>query len=55
MGLFGREGHGRDSARDRGVPGRGIEVTGPFPADTVFVRAHRGDSTWSSRAITIRD
>ena len=21
---------------------RGIDVTGPFPADTVFVRAHRG-------------
>lgn len=33
---------------------KGIDASGPFPADTLFYRASRGDSTLSSPAITIR-
>jgi 4-hydroxythreonine-4-phosphate dehydrogenase len=41
-GLFGREDMEVITPAIEACRARGIDVTGPFPADTVFVRAHRG-------------
>jgi 4-hydroxythreonine-4-phosphate dehydrogenase len=41
-GLFGREDIDVIAPAIEACRARGIDVTGPFPADTVFVRAHRG-------------
>jgi len=41
-GLFGREDMDVIVPAIAACRARGIDVTGPFPADTVFVRAHRG-------------
>src|SRR6185369_797228 len=41
-GLFGREDMDVIAPAIEACRARGIDVTGPFPADTVFVRAHRG-------------
>src|SRR5207237_1940121 len=40
-GLFGREEETVIAPAIAACRGRGIEVTGPFPGDTVFLRAHR--------------
>jgi 4-hydroxythreonine-4-phosphate dehydrogenase len=42
-GLFGREEAAAIAPAIEACRGRGIDVSGPFPADTVFVRASRGD------------
>jgi 4-hydroxythreonine-4-phosphate dehydrogenase len=42
-GLFGREEEVAIRPAIEACRARGIEVSGPFPADTVFVRARRGD------------
>jgi 4-hydroxythreonine-4-phosphate dehydrogenase len=42
-GLFGREEEVAIRPAIEACRRRGIEVSGPFPADTVFVRARRGD------------
>ena len=42
-GLFGREEETAIAPAIAACRARGIDVSGPFPADTVFVRAHRGD------------
>jgi 4-hydroxythreonine-4-phosphate dehydrogenase len=42
-GLFGREELEVIVPAIEACRRRGIDVSGPFPADTVFVRAHRGD------------
>jgi len=42
-GLFGREEAETIAPAIEKCRGRGIDVSGPFPADTVFVRAHRGE------------
>jgi 4-hydroxythreonine-4-phosphate dehydrogenase len=41
--LFGREEDVAIRPAIEACRARGIEVSGPFPADTVFVRARRGD------------
>jgi 4-hydroxythreonine-4-phosphate dehydrogenase len=41
-GLFGREEETAIAPAIAAARGRGIDVSGPFPADTVFVRARRG-------------
>src|SRR4029077_12605637 len=41
-GLFGREELDVIAPAIEQCRARGIDVSGPFPADTVFVRAHRG-------------
>ena len=41
-GLFGREDMDVIAPAIEACRARGIDVTGPFPADTVFVRAQRG-------------
>ncbi len=42
-GLFGREEETTIAPAIAGARARGIDVSGPFPADTVFVRARRGE------------
>jgi len=42
-GLFGHEEAAAIAPAIEACRGRGIDVSGPFPADTVFVRASRGD------------
>jgi 4-hydroxythreonine-4-phosphate dehydrogenase len=42
-GLFGREDLEVIAPAIESSRRRGIDVSGPFPADTVFVRAHRGE------------
>jgi 4-hydroxythreonine-4-phosphate dehydrogenase len=42
-GLFGREEETAIMPAIAAARGRGIDVSGPFPADTVFVRARRGE------------
>jgi 4-hydroxythreonine-4-phosphate dehydrogenase len=42
-GLFGREDADVIAPAVEACRARGIDVSGPFPADTVFVRAHRGE------------
>ena len=42
-GLFGREEETVISPAIAACRTRGIDVTGPFPGDTVFLRAHRGE------------
>src|SRR5438034_3959353 len=42
-GLFGREEAIAIAPAIAACRARGIDVTGPFPADTIFVRARRGD------------
>jgi 4-hydroxythreonine-4-phosphate dehydrogenase len=42
-GLFGREEADVIAPAIEACRARGVDVSGPFPADTVFVRAHRGD------------
>ena len=42
-GLFGNEEAAIMTPAIDACRTRGIDVTGPFPGDTVFVRAHRGD------------
>jgi 4-hydroxythreonine-4-phosphate dehydrogenase len=42
-GLFGREDVDVIAPAIEACRARGIDVAGPFPADTVFVRARRGD------------
>jgi len=42
-GLFGREEVETIAPAIESCKSRGIDVSGPFPADTVFVRAHRGE------------
>jgi 4-hydroxythreonine-4-phosphate dehydrogenase len=42
-GLFGREDVDNIAPAIEACRARGIDVGGPFPADTVFVRARRGD------------
>ncbi len=42
-GLFGREDMDVIAPAIEACRARGIDVTGPFPADTVFVRARKGD------------
>src|SRR5260221_6061255 len=42
-GLFGREDLEIIAPAIEACRAHGVDVTGPFPADTVFVRAHRGD------------
>jgi 4-hydroxythreonine-4-phosphate dehydrogenase len=42
-GLFGQEEIATLSPAITACRSRGIQVTGPFPADTLFVRAHRGE------------
>ena len=42
-GLFGREEETAIAPAIEAARGRGIDVAGPFPADTVFVRAVRGE------------
>jgi len=42
-GLFGREEETAIAPAIAACRARGIDVTGPFPADTIFVRARRGD------------
>jgi 4-hydroxythreonine-4-phosphate dehydrogenase len=42
-GLFGREEQDVIAPALAGLEGEGIEVAGPFPADSLFVRASRGE------------
>jgi 4-hydroxythreonine-4-phosphate dehydrogenase len=42
-GLFGREEQSVMIPATDACRGRGIDVAGPFPADTIFVRARRGE------------
>jgi len=42
-GLFGNEDEERIAPAVASCRAHGIDVSGPFPADTVFVRAQRGD------------
>jgi len=42
-GLFGREEETAIGPAIAACRARGVEVSGPFPGDTVFVRARRGD------------
>ena len=42
-GLLGNEEHEAIAPAIASCRGRGIEVSGPFPADTVFLRAMRGE------------
>jgi len=42
-GLFGREDDDVIAPAIEACRARGVDVRGPFPADTVFVRAHRGE------------
>ncbi|MGE5245134.1 MAG: 4-hydroxythreonine-4-phosphate dehydrogenase PdxA [Betaproteobacteria bacterium] len=42
-GLFGREEQDTIAPAVAACRARGIDVAGPFPADTLFVRARRGD------------
>jgi 4-hydroxythreonine-4-phosphate dehydrogenase len=42
-GLFGREEESVIAPAIAACRARGINVTGPFPGDTVFLRAHRGE------------
>ncbi len=42
-GLFGDEEQREIEPAVRELRGRGIEVSGPFPADTIFIRAARGE------------
>jgi 4-hydroxythreonine-4-phosphate dehydrogenase len=42
-GLFGQEEAAAIAPAIAACRKRGVDVNGPFPADTVFVRAHRGD------------
>ena len=42
-GLFGREEETAIGPAIEACRARGIDVSGPYPADTVFVRARRGD------------
>jgi 4-phospho-D-threonate 3-dehydrogenase / 4-phospho-D-erythronate 3-dehydrogenase len=42
-GLFGHEEETAIRPAIDACRGRGIDVSGPFPGDTVFVRARRGD------------
>ena len=42
-GLFGREEEIAIAPAIAACRARGIDVTGPFPADTIFIRARRGD------------
>jgi 4-hydroxythreonine-4-phosphate dehydrogenase len=42
-GLFGTEEQTAIAPAIAACRGRGIDVSGPYPGDTVFVRAHRGD------------
>jgi 4-hydroxythreonine-4-phosphate dehydrogenase len=42
-GLFGREEETVLGPAISACRARGVDVTGPFPADTLFVRAHRGE------------
>jgi 4-hydroxythreonine-4-phosphate dehydrogenase len=43
QGLFGREEETVIAPAIAACRARGVNVTGPFPGDTVFVRAHRGE------------
>jgi 4-hydroxythreonine-4-phosphate dehydrogenase len=42
-GLFGREEETVLEPAIAACRARGVDVTGPYPADTLFVRAHRGE------------
>ena len=42
-GLFGPEEQTAIAPAIRACQDKGIDVSGPFPADTLFVRAHRGE------------
>ena len=42
-GLFGSEEERVFAPAIAACQGRGVDVTGPFPGDTIFVRASRGD------------
>ena len=42
-GLFGREEETVIAPAIAACRARGIDVSGPFPGDTVFLRAHRGE------------
>jgi len=42
-GLFGQEEERVIAPAIAACRARGIDVSGPFPSDTIFVRAHRGD------------
>ena len=42
-GLFGHEEEETIAPAIQACRGQGIDVSGPFPGDTVFVRARRGD------------
>jgi 4-hydroxythreonine-4-phosphate dehydrogenase len=42
-GLFGREEETAIAPAIEACRGRGVDVSGPYPGDTVFVRARRGD------------
>jgi 4-hydroxythreonine-4-phosphate dehydrogenase len=42
-GLFGREEETSIVPAIAACRARGIDVTGPYPGDTIFVRAHRGE------------
>ncbi len=42
-GLFGREEQTVIAPAVAACRARGVDVAGPFPADTLFVRAHRGE------------
>ena len=42
-GLIGDEDLGVIAPAVESARGRGVDVAGPFPADTIFLRAHRGE------------
>ena len=42
-GLFGHEEEAVMAPAIAACRGRGVNVSGPFPADTIFLRAHRGE------------
>ena len=42
-GLMGTEDDEVIAPAVRAARGRGLDVSGPFPADTIFLRAHRGE------------
>jgi 4-hydroxythreonine-4-phosphate dehydrogenase len=42
-GLFGREEETAIAPAIAAARARGVDVSGPFPGDTVFLRAHRGE------------
>ena len=53
-GLFGREEIDMIAPTVRKVAATGIDCRGPFPADTLYIRALRVSSTASCRCITTR-